>query len=187
MNEQVKSQAYCDFEHGIQDAQDLLDHYDKLNEESRPPPVAEVLKRTSLVMALTALETYMEDRILEAAGRLVGVDKDAGRLANYYRKSLEQHLKKFHSPTVERIRQLFKTFLDMDVTDGWTWSNYTPETAKAKLDEINHKRGLVAHRSSRPRVGNSTAHAVTREDLRKHIRFIRDLVAATDKYLAERI
>lgn len=187
MNEQVKSQAYRDFEHGIQDAQDLLDHYDKLNEDSRPPPVAEVLKRTSLVMALTALETYIEDRMLEAAGRVVGIDKDAGRLAKYYRTSLEQNLKQFHAPTVERIRKLFKTFLDIDVTDGWNWPNYTSERAKAKLDEINHKRGLVAHRSSRPRVGDSAAHAVTREDLRKHIRFIRDLVAATDKYLAERI
>lgn len=187
MNESPSSQAYRDFEHGIQDAQDLLDHYDKLNIESSPPPVAEVLKRTSLVMALTALETYIEDRMLEAAARVVGVDKDAGRLADYYRKSLEQNLKQFHSPTVERVRKLFKTFLDIDVIEGWTWPNYTPERAKAKLDEINDKRGRVAHRSSRPRVGKSAAHAVTRDDLRKHIRFIRDLVAATDKYLAEKI
>ncbi len=62
MNELPSSQANRDFEHGIKDAQDLLDHYGKLNVDSSPPPVAEVLKRTSLVMALAALETYIEDR-----------------------------------------------------------------------------------------------------------------------------
>jgi hypothetical protein len=183
MNKASCSQAYQDFEHGIQDAQDLLDHYDVLNCDANPPPVAEVLKRTSLVMALTALETYMEDRALEAAGRLVGVDVDAGRLARYFRNSLDQQLKQFHAPTVERIRKLFKGFFDIDVTDGWSWNNYTPDRARSELDKINQKRGSIAHRSSRPRPGNSKAHAVTRDDLRKHIRFIRDVVAATDAFL----
>lgn len=187
MTEPTRSQAFCDFEHSIQDAQDLLNYYDVLNKDAQPPPVAEVLKRASLVMALTALETYIEDRMMEAAGRIVGVDSHAGRLATFYRHSLEQHLKQFHAPSVERIRKLFKTFLDLDVTEGWSWNNYLPERARTELDKINQKRGLVAHRSSRPRVGDSKAHAVTKEELKKHIRFIRDLVAATDKYLAESI
>ena len=117
MADSIKSQAYRDFEHGIQDAQDLLDHYDQLNAESRPPPVAEVLKRTSLVMAPTAFKTYIKDRMIEAAGRVAGVDPDAGRLTKYYRNSLQQHLKQFHARSVERICRLFKTFLDIDVTD----------------------------------------------------------------------
>ncbi|WP_082648583.1 HEPN domain-containing protein [Lysobacter capsici] len=187
MNAPVRSQAYRDFEHGIQDAQDLLDHYDKLNEESRPPPVAEVLKRTSLVMAITALETYIEDRMVEAAGRVIGVDPDGGRLARFYRSSLKQHLKQFHAPNVERVRKLFKTFLDIDVTDGWNWNNYPPERARAELDKINQKRGLISHRSNRPRSGDPAAHVVTRDDLRRHIRFIRDLVAATDDFLEKNL
>lgn len=187
MNEPLSSQAYRDFQHCIKDAQDLLDHYDKLNAESSPPPVAEVLKRTSLVMALTALETYIEDRMLEAAGRVVGVDKDAGRLANYYRKSLEQNLNQFHSPSVERIRKLFKTFLDLDVTEGWTWNNYSPERSRAELDKINLKRGRIAHRSNRPGADSSKRHAVTREDLKKHIRFVRDLVDATERFLDSKL
>ncbi|KRB10292.1 HEPN domain-containing protein [Lysobacter sp. Root690] len=187
MTEPAQSQAFRDFEHSIKDAQDLLDHYDVLNKDAQPPPVAEVLKRTSLVMALTALETYVEDRMLEAAGRVIGIDPGAGRLATFYRRSLEQHLKQFHAPSVERIRKLFKTFLDIDVTEGWNWNNFSPERARGELDKINQKRGLVAHRSSRPRVGDSKAHAVTREELKKHIRFIRDLVAATENYLAEKI
>ena len=62
----MTSRAFHTFEHAIQDADDLLNHFDALNKHP-PPPEIEVLKRASLVMALAALETYIEDRIVEAA------------------------------------------------------------------------------------------------------------------------
>lgn len=61
----MSSKASLTFEHAIQDAVDLVNHFDKLN--SQPPPQEnEVLKRASLVMALAALETYFEDRLVVA-------------------------------------------------------------------------------------------------------------------------
>ncbi len=60
------SQAQGTFLEGIKDAENLLAHFDKLNTRP-PPPEIEVLKRTGLVMAMTAWETYVEDRVLEAA------------------------------------------------------------------------------------------------------------------------
>ena len=52
------------FDETIKDAQALLSHFEKIHKES--PEDAEVLKRAGLVMAFTAWETYVEDRIREA-------------------------------------------------------------------------------------------------------------------------
>lgn len=178
----MTSQALGNFEHAIQDAQDLLDHFDRLNKHP-PPPESEVLKRASLVMALAALETYLEDRIVEAADSIAANGPPAGRLAQFYKDSLERDLKHFHTPSTDRVRTLFKTYLDLDVTEGWQWNHYQPARAKTQLDKIARKRGDIAHRSWRPRKGQPAPHAVTREDLRKHISFIRALAKATDAYL----
>jgi hypothetical protein len=177
----MNSKAIQSFGHAIQDAIDLLDHFDSLN-KNPPPPQAEVLKRASLVMALAALETYMEDRITEAAASIAGHMADRGRLASFYISSLQNDLKYFHTPSADRIHALFEKYLEINIEEGWRWNNYDPPRARSELNQITKKRGDIAHRSLRP--GQGGAHAVTRDNLRKHIRFIRDLVESTDKYLA---
>lgn len=182
----MNSTAFETFEHAIQDAIDLLAHFDSLN--SQPPrPEAEVLKRASLVMALAALETYVEDRVVEAANAVAGLGSEASRLAKFYKSSLENDLKYFHTPSTDRIRAIFDKYLGIDVTEGWVWNNYDPVRARSELNRIAKKRGDIAHRSWRPVAGEPTPHAVTREDLRKHIRFIRDLVGATDAFLSAKL
>lgn len=47
----------------IHDAENLLAHFDTLNTKP-PPPELEVLKRVGLIMAMTAWETYVEDRAI---------------------------------------------------------------------------------------------------------------------------
>lgn len=178
----MESNALKTFEHAIQDATDLLNHFDAINKHP-PPPEAEVLKRASVVMALAALETYVEDRIVEATSALAGSSTD-GMLSRFYRQSLENDLKSFHTPSADRIRDIFKKYLGIDVTEGWSWNHYDPARARTELNRLAKKRGDIAHRSSRPLTGQPIAHAVTRDDLRKHIRFLRDLVSATDKHLA---
>ena len=49
----MPSKASLTFDHAIQDAVDLVNHFDKLTSQP-PPPENEVLKRASLVMALAA-------------------------------------------------------------------------------------------------------------------------------------
>lgn len=49
----MPSRAMQTFDHAIQDAVDLLSHFDALNTKP-PPPQIEVLKRASLVMALVS-------------------------------------------------------------------------------------------------------------------------------------
>lgn len=50
------------FAQSILDAENLLSHFNTLNTKP-PPPEIEVLKRAGLIMAMTAWETYVEDRV----------------------------------------------------------------------------------------------------------------------------
>jgi len=115
----AKSQSLLTFEHAIQDAMDLLNHFDELNAGPLLPSVAEVLKRASLVMALAALETYMEDRITEAVNMVTSRASETDRLASFYKTSLDNDLKYFHTPSAERVKTIFDKYLGVDVTEGW--------------------------------------------------------------------
>ncbi|PZP77138.1 MAG: hypothetical protein DI592_17830, partial [Stenotrophomonas maltophilia] len=134
----MSSHAFQTFTHVIQDAADLLAHFDTIN--SQPPPDnAEVLKRASLVMALAALETYIEDRISEAAEQLAGRDKEGGRMRAFYLASLENDLRYFHTPTSDRVGKIFEKYLQINVFDGWVWNHYDPARAKGHLNAIAKK------------------------------------------------
>lgn len=184
----MNSQALEAFKHSIQDSTDLLKHFDALNTKP-PPPDIEVLKRASLVMALAALETYFEDRIVEAVSLVSAKGNTNEAIQDFYRNSLEIDLKSFHSPSAEKVRQIFRKYLSLDVSEAWNWNNCDPTKAKAELDRLVRKRGDIAHRSLRPTNGEAQPkqHAVTRDDLRKHIHFITQIATTTDGFLAEKI
>jgi len=183
----MKSKAFETFDHAINDATDLLEHFDQLN-TNPPPPNIEVFKRASLVMALAALETYFEDRIMEEVDLIRSKHEQGNPLAEFMRRSLEIDLKGFHSPSTDKVLHLFRKYLDLEVSEGWKWNNFESTRAKEELNRIVKKRGDIAHRSLRPTSGGPQPqqHAVTRDDLRKHIHFIKELVKATDTYLSEK-
>ncbi len=178
----MDSKAFQTFEHAIQDSLDLMNHFDTLNKQP-PPPEAEVLKRAGLVMALAALEIYVEDRIVEAADQVSGCGSEEGFLVRFYKSSLDNDLKYFHTPSTDRVKKIFQKYLGINISEGWVWNNYDATRASKELDLIVKKRGNIAHRSLRPVDGHSEPHIVTRDDLRKHIRFITDLVTATETYI----
>lgn len=178
----MPSKASLTFDHAIQDALDLVNHFDKLNTQP-PPPENEVLKRASLVMALAALETYFEDRLVEAVETVAGTGE--GHLSQFMRDSLANDLKYFHTPSTDRVRPLFLKYLGVDITEGWKWNMMEPSAARSELNALAKKRGDIAHRSWRPTNGTPTKHAVSRDDLRRHIHFIRQVVMATDAMLAK--
>lgn len=147
-----------------------------------PPANAEVLKRAGLVMALTAWETYVEDRLLEEMNRRLGVI--AGSYAgDFVLKRLNSDLKQFHNPNSEKTKRIFQEYLGFDVTEGWSWPNYEPQKAKATLDSWIAKRGDAVHRSKPISNGNPVAHLIKRDELERVIRFIKDLVKATDGFV----
>jgi hypothetical protein len=180
----MASKAIQTFEHAIQDAMELLDHFDALNSQP-PPPQIEVLKRASLVMALAALETYFEDLLTEFVGTLCSQSRDSERLASFMKLALENDLKVFHTPSADRVKPIFMKYLGYDITEAWSWNHMEPPKARAELNGLAKKRGDIAHRSVRPAPGEPVPHAVTRDAMRRHVHFIKELVKATDAYVLE--
>lgn len=176
------SKAAETFAQAIQDAEHLLNHFNSLNKQP-PPPNTEVLKRAGLIMAMTAWETYVEDRLQEAAAtRLSGLTDEA--IGAFVRGKLAEEIRRLHNPDAEKTGRLFRDFANVDVAAQWKWANFEPQRAREQLNEYMKLRGDVVHRS-RPLAepGPPRAHPVTKEDLRKAIRFLKDLVEATEKAL----
>jgi hypothetical protein len=100
------SRAIQSFEYGIKDAEELLAHFDALN--GNPPPAnAEVLKRAGLVMALTAWETYVEDRLVESMEKKLGAVAGS-YVGDFVSKKLTQDLRQFHNPNSEKTKRIFQ-------------------------------------------------------------------------------
>jgi hypothetical protein len=175
------SKARTTFDSSIQDAEVLLGHFDSLN--TKPPPDnLEVLKRAGLIMALTAWETYVEDRAREEVNARLSSD-GGNHLAKLVVGRLEAELKRFHNPNSDKTRQLFVDYLEIDVTKYWEWTNVDTNKAKKTLDDLIAKRGDAVHRSKPPSTGAPAPHLVKREDLEKAIRFMKCLVDATERAL----
>lgn len=176
------SRSSSTFVTSIEDASSLLAHFDLLHRQGTEN--AEVLKRAGLVMALTAWETYIEDRILEAVhARLKAVN--GSPIGKFVSTKLTEELKRFHNPTSEKTRKLFLDYLEVDVCAAWKWTNYDPTTARKRLDDLIAKRGDAVHRSKPPSAGAPAPHLVNRDDLEKAIRFLKGLVEATERALAD--
>jgi hypothetical protein len=174
------SRSSIAFASSIEDASTLLAHFDALHKQHAEN--AEILKRAGLVMALTAWETYIEDRVQEAVQlRLKAVN--GSPIGDFVSGKLADELKRFHNPTSEKTRRLFLDYLQVDVCASWKWLNYDPTAAKKTLDELIAKRGDAVHRSKAVTVGGPAAHLVKRDDLEKAIRFLKGLVEATEKAL----
>lgn len=93
------SQAADFFAQSIQDAEVLLAHFDQM--ERKSPEDGEVLKRAGLVMAMTAWETYVEDRLNEdVSARLQAFDGSS--VGNFMRRRLDEELKRLHNPVTHQ-------------------------------------------------------------------------------------
>jgi len=170
------------FAYSIQDAENLLKHFNELN-KLPPPPEIEVLKRAGLIMAMTAWETYVEDRLLEAAERRLNGLTDTS-IAAFVKTKLSEEIKRLHNPTSEKSLQLFRDFAGVELSESWTWNNFDAKTARQRLDEYIKLRGDVVHRSRPIPSGPTQADPVKKEDLKSAISFLKSLVQATEKALA---
>lgn len=175
------SRAIQSFDFGIKDAEELLAHFDSIN-GNPPPSNAEVLKRAGLVMALTAWETYVEDRLVEEMSKKLSAVLGS-YVGDFVHKKLQQDLKQFHNPSSDKTKRIFQEYLGFDVTEGWVWANYDCEKARATLNSWIAKRGDAVHRSKPMSNGSPVAHLIKRDELEKVIRFIKELVKATDLFI----
>jgi hypothetical protein len=176
------SKAADVFALSILDAENLLGHFNKLN-TMPPPPEIEVLKRAGLIMAMTAWETYVEDRVQETSEmRLAGLLDSF--IAAFIRSKLDDEIKRLHNPTSDKTIQLFRDYAGIDLTLKWAWNNFEPKLVRERLNHYIKLRGDVVHRSRAVGVDTSIAHPVKKEDLEKAISFLRELVKATEAALA---
>lgn len=171
------------FAQAIQDAENLLKHFNSLNTKPLPPET-EVLKRAGLVMAMTAWETYVEDRIEEATAARISRVEDAG-VASFVQSKLAEEIKRLHNPTAEKTLQLFREYAGVDLSEAWRWNNYESKAVRERLNHYLKLRGDVVHRSRIVVAGPPVAHPVTKDELEKAIRFLKSLVTATELGLAQ--
>lgn len=174
------SKAKDNFDIAIQDAERILDAYDRLNKERVDNRDPEELKRAALIMSLTALETYVEDRVTEELQSQLRT-LDGSQVANFVTETLKRELKYFHTPNTRKTKELFERFLHVDVTSGWDWPGFETKKSMARLDEWIKKRGDAVHRSV---MDKQSGHLVSRDDMRKCVNFFKSLAEATDKVLA---
>ncbi|MDM0068361.1 HEPN domain-containing protein [Variovorax sp. J31P207] len=170
--------ARATFDSSIVDAIELLGHFNAINTKP-PPPNAEVLKRAGLIMACTAWETYVEDRVQEAVHLRLGIAHDRFE-SQFLLKQLKLTLKQFNNPNSEKTRKLFLDYLDVDVFVGWKWNNYDSDRVRTDLDALIKKRGDAVHRSKALVIGDPPPHLIKKEELEKAIKFLKCLVDATD-------
>lgn len=177
----MPSHAALAFQGAIKDAEELLGHFDNANAKPPPPPNAEVLKRAGLIMALTAWETFVEDRAKEALDQRLAAIKGSP-VAAFVEKKFDEEIRRLHNPTSEKTRKLYVDYIGVDVTTAWNWSGVTPAKAQLVLDDLLTKRGAAAHRSDATGTA-AQSHLVRREELDKAIKFLRQLVEKTDAAL----
>lgn len=177
------SKALVAFESSIRDAEELCAHFDA--QPKPPPPNAEVLKRAALVMALTAWETYVEDRVVEDVNKRLSA-VNGSYVGKFVLSRLAEELKRFHNPTAEKTQKLFKDYLEVDVTASWEWQHFDAEKVRKTLNDLLAKRGDAVHRSKPAATGSlPQPHLVKRDELDKSVRFLKALVEATDRALIE--
>lgn len=173
------SQAAESFSEAIKDAEELLARF---NDEHTSPGKydSEVLKRACLVIALAAWETYVKDRFCEEFDLWIA-SIEGSAVGKFVQARRHEDSKRFFNPNSEKTKRLFQEYFSVDITQGWKWDNYDVSSAKKTLDSIIGKRGDAAHKAKTSRRPNAASHLVKKDELEKAIRFLKGLVAASDK------
>ena len=133
-----------------------------------------------MVIAMASWETYIKDRIQEEF-EIWLKPIEGSPLGRFVQKKLTEDLKRFFNPNSQKTKQLFLNYFEIDITEGWSWDNYSPPQAKKALDNLISKRGDAAHRANTSVNPNTNLHLIKRDELEKAIRFLKGLVSATDK------
>ena len=115
--------------------------------------------------------------------RLTGLADSS--IANFVQSRLDTEIKRLHNPTSDKTIQLFRDYAGVDLTEEWCWNNFDSRTVRERLDKYMRLRGDVVHRSRAIDPGPPKAHPVTKDDLEKVIRFLKDLVKATEDALCK--
>lgn len=212
MNIVTATQARFNFDYAIGDVTLLLRHHDEATgkKRGRPSRELEVLKRSAVILAITAWESYVEDTLreefqkrLQAAVSPRGVESAFNRAADEWLRStptkpaevmswsgdgwkaiikerFEQDVASLNTPGSRQVRKLSKRYLAKDITAAWTWRRTSAERAAERLDKLIQLRGSLTHRG---RELFETQQAVRKKDALEGRRLVSRLVECTDREL----
>lgn len=110
------SEAGKSFKCAIKDAEELLTRFDNENYVTSEAN-SETLKRAGMVIAMAAWETYVKDRFKEEINFWLS-SVNGSLLGNFVQKKVNEDLKRFFNPNTDRIKQLFKSYFEVDITAG---------------------------------------------------------------------
>jgi hypothetical protein len=175
------TKAKDNFENSIRDSEVLLELFCASSKEKSSEDI-EVLKRAGLILAVTAWETYVEDVLKEEANKRLLV-LSGSFIGNYFESKLNDELKRFHNPTSDKTTKVFKEYLNINIDEGFKFSNYDVQQSKTQLNELISKRGDAAHRSKKASSGVQSAHLIKKDELEKAIKFLKALVASLDQFI----
>ena len=168
------TQSLQTFHRAIGDAAELFQCYENMNADPEQTPPNSI-KKASLVLTLTAWETYVEDVATELFHNKFSI-LNGSTVGNFVEKQFRDKLKQFNTPNSAKTQMLFREFFGFDVTEHWTLQHYIPKTAKAQLDDFIKLRGEAVHRAI---VDINQPDVIKKAELRKCIRFFEDLARAT--------
>ncbi|BCE02788.1 HEPN domain-containing protein [Marinicellulosiphila megalodicopiae] len=170
----TSSNSKIAFDESIKDSEKLMSIFDSLKDKEDDNQI-EVLKRSSLVMALTSFETYVEDRIREYLydnSKLL----EGSTIFKFVQSQLEKDLRFFHNPNPNNVKKLYEQIIDRDITESWEWNNYEPARVRKELYGFIKLRGESVHRSADKKDG----HLVKKQDVEKCQVLLKEIVNCMD-------
>lgn len=163
------------FADAIRDAESIVTMF---SEKSKGNPAVaidlEYLKRSGLILAMVAWETYVKNCLRECVETRLsnGVPEFAKKII---REQMEVDIKAINNPDRARTKKIYLDYTEVDLTEGW-------ETTQTDIDGWIKLRGEAAHKS-RHLNKESGPHLVTIPKLKTIINGLRRLVETTDKTL----
>lgn len=204
--------ARFNFEHAIEDVSLLLRQHDDLTgrKGGRPRRELEVLKRSALILVVTAWESYIEDTLREQFMQRLNAatlpsdlraafnataekwlnsknptpialaEWTGERWKELVRAQFDQQVEGLNTPGSKQVAKLSRLYLGLDVVEHWVWAGTTSASASKKLDDMIQLRGALVHRG---RELFDKRQPVRKTDVIRGLELVTKLVECTDRAL----
>ena len=170
---------------------------------------SEALKRSSLILTVTAWESFVEDTVTEQLDKLLERTSDRTAISSIFngiahewldqnrrkppdliqwtadkwkeivRQSLYKYLESCNTPNSKNTAEVFKRYLGVDIVKKWARQGVSSDTAQKQLDALIKLRGQVVHRGRKSKI-SLVQSEVKRRDVVKALNLVYNLVYATD-------
>jgi len=199
--------ATGNFQFAFGDVVYLMKMHDKGTQRKvgRPDIAFEVYKRASIILLVTAWESYIEDTIRHVAAQRIRDASSPSAMPKAFNacaqawlgdspkptelqewtgdgwrdvlsKRLAKEVSSLNTPNSENIKHLTVRYLGFDLTEKWCWPSTSSKMATTKLDKLIELRGKLVHRGK----DVFSSSPVKRADVEEGMELVKRLVKHTD-------